>query len=342
MTASEEESRDDADNDSIFCLPLSILPLANQSLKKARLIKNSQLQGVVELFSGDGTGSGQMFPKDLGGVFQFDEDSEKDLEIVTQVGILPSYDVYSLRIELRKLDIDVDNIENLRLSPDQARRLNANMQGFITPLMTSVFGAEVGHARGVKDLVTLIQSTDQAKARENLMMLSKRLGVHYTVIPNFLQDYGDVYMSLAYYQYCLDRVKPGLGYFFECLNQIRDNRHIGGNDGLSRVCEEVSVKFHEMYDETQHVLTLFRAMTDDMWVNISGDKFQEVESSIRDYQTKIGGALCALTVKTHAWNAEFPDRDRRNSARQAAFVVSDMRQGIENVEPIGYSTETAC
>lgn len=339
MTVLDEESREDADNDSIFCLPLSILPLVNQSLKKARLIKNSQLEGVVELFSGDGMGSGQMFPKDLPGYFQFDDESEKDLEIVAQVGVLPSYDVYSLRIELRKLDIDVENIENLRLSTEQTRRLNSNMQDFVTPLMTSVFGADVGRARGVKDLAALIQGTDQAEARKNLMTLSKQLGVHYTVIPNFLQDYGDVYMSLAYYQYCLDRVKPGLGYFFECLNQIRDNQHIGGNSGLWRICEDVSVKFHEMYEETQHILNLFRNKTDDMWVNISGDKFQEVEASIREYQTKIGGALCALTVKTHAWNAEFPDRDRRNSARQAAFVVSDMRQGLENVASIDYAAK---
>ncbi|MBT5809837.1 MAG: hypothetical protein HOI19_05650, partial [Rhodospirillaceae bacterium] len=111
-------------NDSLFILPLSVLPLANLGLRNARLIKNSRLEGVVELFSGEGTGSGQVLPGDLHENFQFEDKSGQDLEIVQRVANLPSYDVYSLRIGLRSLNIDVDNNENLRLSADQVSRLN--------------------------------------------------------------------------------------------------------------------------------------------------------------------------------------------------------------------------
>lgn len=336
METSSEERPNRADNDSIFILPLSILPLVSPSLRKARLIKNSRLEGVVELFSGEATGSGQVFPRDLANIFQFDEKSRKDAGIVQQVSILPSFDVYSLRIELRKLDIDVDNDENLRLSPDQTRRLNENMKGFITPLMTAVFGAAAGQTRSVRDLVSLIGSADKGKARENLIKLSESLGVHYTVIPNFLQDYGDVYLSLAYYQFCLDQVKPGLVNFLECVDDIRKDRQFSGNVAFLQVCNAVTNKFSNMFEQTNSVLNIFKTITDDMWVDISGEKFHAVEMSIRDCQSRIGAALCALTVKIHAWNAEFPDRSRKNLARQAAFLMGEMRQGIDAVEPIGF------
>ncbi len=61
-----------------------------------------------------------------------------------------------------------------------------------------------------------------------------------------------------------------------------------------------------------------------------------VENTIREYQTKIGGALCALTIKTNAWETRFPENVIENLAKRADFVMSDMRQGIEKIEPIGY------
>jgi hypothetical protein len=336
METSSEERQGRSDKDSIFILPLSTLPLVSPSLRKARLIKNSRLEGVVELFSGESTGSGQVFPRDLPGIFQFDDKSQKDTGIVQQVSVLPSFDVYSLRIELRKLDIDVDNDENLRLSQEQTRRLNANMKDFITPLMATVFGAAAAQTRSVRDLVSLIGNADQGKARQNLIMLSDKLGVHYTAIPNFLQDYGDVYLSLAYYQFCLDQVKPGLENFFRCVDEIQEDPQFSRNAGFMQTCHEVMNKFRNMFEQTTSVLNIFKTITDDMWVDISGEKFEIVESSIRECQTQIGAALCALTVKMYAWNAEFPDRNRKNYARQAAFIMGEMRQGIDTVEPIGF------
>ncbi|MBT5111408.1 MAG: hypothetical protein HOM25_22215 [Rhodospirillaceae bacterium] len=336
METSSEERPSRDDKDSIFILPLSTLPIVSPSLRKARLIKNSQLEGVVELFSGEGTGSGQVLPRDLANIFQFDDKSKKDSGIVQQVSVLPSFDVYSLRIELRKLNIDVDNDENLRLSQEQTRRLNTNMKEFITPLMTTVFGVAAGQTRNVRDLVSLIGNADQGKARQNLMKLSEKLGVHYTAIPNFLQDYGDVYLSLAYYQFCLDQVKPGLETFFECVAEIQRDPQFSRHAGFLQTSEMVTTKFRDMFEQTSSVLNIFKTITDDMWVDISGHKFEIVESSIQECQTKIGAALCALTVKMYAWNVEFPDRSRKNYARQAGFIMGEMRQGIDTVEPIGF------
>ncbi len=332
----EAATDDDTAKDSLYILPLSILPLVTGGLQKARLIKNSRLQNMLELFTDDSAGSGQIMPKDLVMVFHFDEKNESDLKIINQVSELPSYDIYSLRIELRKLDIKVDDHESLRLSTQQSGQLNEYMQVFIQPLVASVFGDKSGEASDFQGLIRLIQNPDHRVARANLTKLSDALGVELMAIPKFLQDYGDTYLSLAYYQFCLDRIRPGLEDFFASMEMIRTNQHLRGNTNLMAVCKTVANKLQALFAEVNSVLDIFRAVTDDMWDEISGERFRTVEGMIRDYQTKIGGALCALTVKTNAWEEKFPDPSVDNLARRADFIMSEMRQGIEKIEPIGY------
>ncbi len=239
---SDSIARRDADKDSLYILPLSTLPLATKGLRNARLIKNARMEGMIELFSGEATGSGQIPLHDLVLVFHFDERNAKDLEIIRQVSGLPSYDIYSLRIELRKLEIEVDDHESLRLSDEQTRKLNDYMQTFLEPLISSVFGPEAVQAADSRSLIQLIQNPDQQVARDNLMKLAQALGVEYTEIPKFLLDYGDVYLSLAYYQYCLDRIKPGMRNFFESLELIQKNQHLRTNVMLTELCKKLETK----------------------------------------------------------------------------------------------------
>ena len=98
----------DQDKDALHILPLSVVPLVTPGLSKAKLIKNARLDGVIELFQGEEIGSGQIAPADLDRVFHFDSTNERDLDMVINLSELASYDVFSLRIELRKLDIEVD------------------------------------------------------------------------------------------------------------------------------------------------------------------------------------------------------------------------------------------
>jgi len=51
--------------DSLRILPLSMVPLETVALTRARLIKNVYLEGVVEFFRDEATGSGQLRPDEL-------------------------------------------------------------------------------------------------------------------------------------------------------------------------------------------------------------------------------------------------------------------------------------
>ena len=56
--------------DSLYLLPLSLIPLETPGLQRVRLRKNNSMQSIVELFREKSMGSGQVFPSDLFHYFQ--------------------------------------------------------------------------------------------------------------------------------------------------------------------------------------------------------------------------------------------------------------------------------
>ncbi len=90
----EEAVISDTDRDAMHILPLSVLPLQTPTLRRARLIKNARLQGVVEIFDDIETGSGQVDIEGLPKEFEWPESPpHPDLILMRQLGLLPSYDV---------------------------------------------------------------------------------------------------------------------------------------------------------------------------------------------------------------------------------------------------------
>ena len=75
----------------------------------------------------------------------------------------------------------------------------------------------------------------------------------------------------------------------------------------------------------------FERSTNDMWRDLSAERFKRIESLISGYHTSIGGALCAMSVKMAAWTGQFPN-STGGVGRRAAFIMSDMRQGIEHIQ----------
>ncbi len=130
-----------ADMDSLHVLPLSILPLFTVSLKQARLIKNLHFKSVIEIYRDDKSGSGQIDP-DVAGI-HFNWTSAQDLEdqrLVEHLARLNSYDVYSLRIELRRAGIELGEVDGLQLSAAKQAELTEYMRVFTSPLLAQVYG----------------------------------------------------------------------------------------------------------------------------------------------------------------------------------------------------------
>ncbi|GAB3455725.1 hypothetical protein GCM10027396_34840 [Insolitispirillum peregrinum] len=336
----ELEQIEDSDMDSLFVLPLSIIPLKTPSLGRARLIKNQRLQGVVEFFSDLHSGSGQVEVTQLPSAMGWDIDQEipDDLLILRRLAPMPSYDVYSLRILLRESGVPVRDSAALRLSDAKNRELSGYMKTFTGPLLQQIYGSEGIDIKDFSDIVALFRDPDPKAARQKLKIMAHKLEIDVMEIPAFLEDYGDIFLSLSYYRQCLDRLQPHLENYLSSMDILRKSWQVKTDYTLMRTCDSIERVLRALSQAIIARFENFDRQTQEMWSSISAQRFRQVKMMIASYHTTIGGILCALTVKMNAWAKHFPKHSVGGPLRRGEFIMSEMKQGIAEMRRLEKAT----
>jgi len=324
------EPIEDTDMDSMFILPLHILPLKTPSLMKARLVKNARLLSMVELFHDEQAGSGQVAIDALPAICNWPAgELHPDLIMLRKLALIPSYDVYSLRICLRELDIHVNDHESLRLSPEKAKELERYMIMFTRPLTKMIYGDDAAGVESYDDLLRMFRDPDVEKARERLTTMAKTLSIDVMEVPRFLENYGDTFMSLSYYRHCLERLGPYFSAALESLIPIRKHFQLKQNVNLMRTCNLIEEVINSVTASITGRLEVFEKRSKQMWDNISQEEFRNVRQMVERQHLTIGAALCGLTVKMNAFARAFPHTRAGGPMKRADFMVTEMMQGIE-------------
>ena len=329
----------DEDRDSLHVLPLHIIPFETPAVKRARLVKNARLQSMVEFFKDEKAGSGQMEIALVGAEFGWEPNTPNpDSIILRKLGQLPSFDVYSLRITLREHGIPVNDFAELRLSEGKSKELTSYMTAFTRPLIAEIYGGEDVSIQSFEDVLALFMDPDIEKARQQLKKMARKLEIKVEDIPRFMEDYGDIFLSLSYYRQTLDQITPIAKGFLESLEELRDNWQLKNDPGLMQACDvmEAAVKRH--FSALNRRFLHFDHETKDMWSEITAQRFRRVERMIESYHINIGGVLCAMSLKMNAWASLFPNKKAGGLRRRAEFIMSEMRQGIETIQMIEEST----
>lgn len=335
MSTYSAEIISDFDRDSLFTLPLSIVPLRTPGLQRARLIKNGRLESVVEVFGGQNMGSGQISVEALQQEFEWpDLPVHPDLILMRKLAQLPSFDVYSLRILIRQFDIEVNDLQALRLSEKKIGELTKYMRKFTGPLIKKIYGSDHVEVRSFEDLIMLFRNPNVDHAMEMLKVMADTLSINVSDLPKFLEDYGDIFLSLSYYRQGLDIVAPIMSDVIEWLDELCNSWHAKNNPSLLKTCEQIETVLNETTAAVTGRLEAFDRHSNDLWENVSAERFRQVEKLIKSCHTTIGGELCALTVKMEAWIRAFPSKNAGGPARRAEFIMSDMRQGIDSLRAI--------
>jgi hypothetical protein len=328
--ASEAEVPD-ADRDALHILPLATLPIVNPVLRRARLVKNGRLDSAVEVFNSPGCGSGQFDVTEISKILGLQKaPPDPDVELLQQVAVLPSYDVYSLRILLRASGIAIADNSMLNLSPAKIESLSAYMATFTRPLVVEIFGENTNVAH-FTDILSMFRNCSAETVRTRLATMANRLGIPVSGIPKFLEDYADIFMSLSYYKQCLDQLLPQVQGFMVSLADIRGNHQLRNDKNLMQTVDFTEQTINGTLANITGRLESFDKSTADMWRNLSAERFRKIEQLIISYHTVIGGVLCALSVKMNAWTRQFSTPGAAGPVRRAAFIMSDMRQGIERI-----------
>ena len=324
----------DEDRDALHILPIAILPVTSAALRRARLVKNPHLDTMVEFFSLAEGGSGQTTvagaAKTLG---MSDQPQHPDLQLLRKVALLPSFDVYSLRILLRGCGIVIADDSALKLSEKKVESLSVYMATFTQPLVTEIFDQSM-QVGGFTDIVSLMRNCSADTVRERLTRMANKLGIEISAIPNFLEDYADIFMSLSYYRQCLDQIMPPIQGFLDSTRDIRSNYQLRQDTNLMTTLDFIEETINSLTATVTGQLESFERGTSDMWRGLTAERFNKIEALIKGYQISIGGVLCALSVKINAWNRLFPSPAISGPMRRAEFIMSDMRQGIDRIRAV--------
>lgn len=323
----------DIDRDSLHILPLSLVPLQTSALAGARMIKNVRLESVVELFGDPSTGSGQVDIEDLPRAFGWSESAvHPDLAVLRKLALLPSFDMYSLRILLREHGIRINDCTALRLSKRKNAELTTYMTRFTRPLILHVYGASGDRSiHSFEDLVALFRDPDVEKALGKLKIMAARLEIRIGQVPKFLEDYGDIFLSLSYYRQALDGIEPTVASFGHVVGQIREHWQLRKDQNLMKTLAMMQEVLQTVMARLKDRFARFDRSTADLWSNISATRFRKVQDLITSYHTTIGGILCALTVKMDAWNRMFPSSEAGGPMKRADFIFTEMRPGFDRI-----------
>ena len=326
----------DDERDSLHILPLSMIPLTTPGLARARLVKNSRLDGVVEVFQIEDSGRALLQPDQLESYFNWPSDVEHDDgPTIQRLAQLNSYDVYSLRIELRRLGIDVRDVGALKLSDGKVDELSTYMREFSGPLLRRIYGESQTEVADFDGLVEMFQRPNQEEALENLRKMAESLNIEILEVPQFLEDYADIFLSLAYFRDYLDKTAPLIGQFNMELKGLLNTHQLKNDHRFRKTCQYLETTFNDILTTLTGRIESFSANSKDMWRDITPESFRRVRDFIANNHTTIGGVLCGLSVKMQAWDERFGGMaEGANAMSRADFVTGDIRQGIERIAAI--------
>jgi len=321
--------------DSMDELPLSIIPLSSNTFKNAKLLKNTRMETVLELYNDPITGSFQMATDDDAFADAFSSHNEavlKDQEIIQKLSKLKSFDIYSLRVTLRKMGLDVVDEKALELSSDMKNRLKKYTRSFTTPLIQKIYGDDESDALKSGDLTALFKNSDIYVVKKNLDLLSEKTGIKLGDLPKFLENYSDVFLSIAYYRYSYEQIDTEVQRLLVWINDIEQSPQIKKTPATYHACLEVADALHIVLSSLKDRFDRFQFSFELFWTDINHVSFETLQKEIQRNHASMGAVLCGLHVKLNAWKKEFPNNDIGSPQKRGKFIISDLQPGIQNLK----------
>ncbi len=205
------------------------------------------------------------------------------------------------------------------------------MSRFTMPLIKEIYGDDAANLTRFEDIVGLFKDPDVKKALARLKQMAEKLQIGIDQIPLFLENYGDIFMSLSYYNQCLDRLTPLLEAFIYAMQDMRKSMQVRNDRNLMAEMDKVEKLITGLINFLKRTFTDFGNMSQDMWNNLTAAKFEQVKAYIEETQVKVGSVLCGLTVKMNAWVIRFPNPKSGGPGAKGEFIMTDMRQGLADI-----------
>jgi hypothetical protein len=314
--------------DAVDKLPLSIMPLSSSTLRSAHLVKNAQMETMLELHSDPLSGSLQIRPQDIAASFPVSQD---DQAIINKLATLNSYDVYSLRANLNRLGIKVDD-KALELSDALKGKLADYSIEFTRPLILRIFGDGNSDIADAKNLQKLFHDPDVARVRARLNRISEKTGMPVEEIPAFLQSYADLFLSCAYYEHGFANIGPDIDRFWLWLADVKTRREAIASPRALKSCRKVEEGLQFVVTSIRERPAEFKAGFERFWRDMNKKSFERLRRQVENNNVAMGAVLCGVTVKIRDWSKTFPDNTVGSPAARVRYVMEKLEPGLEKLK----------
>ena len=319
------------DRDTLHTLPLCDIPLKTPGLKNGVMIKNARLQSVIEIFRDASTGSGQVEIDNLQQIFpSYKDELDVDEAVLNKVGELESFDVYSLRIQLRKLNVDVNNTAALRLSDQKMLELADAMKRFTDPLVEKLYGVKREDHIDFSDIFRALNPEQRKRALDNMKEISKNMNFSIDELPEFIEDCGDLYLSIAYYNNALSGLMPTIKDFLTWVEEIKKSGQFRQDRDNKKLIKQMEYNLKTIIRSTRKRLDFFQDSFINLWDDINIESYQELRQRLISSHAHIGAILCGLTVKMNRFNEKFSNRGGSLRNRMQ-FIRREMSVGLDEL-----------
>jgi hypothetical protein len=211
-----------------------------------------------------------------------------------------------------------------------------HMGAFTRPLVAKIYGSADQQTSSFNDVLKLFTDPNADNARQNLRDLAKSLEIELNQIPKFLEDYADVFLSLSFYKKCHDDKIEDLSEFLDDLENLAHSPQMKGHAAAAQTIDEIACHIRDLYAKVANVLELFRVRTEDMWEEISAERYRKMSRMIVEHQESIGAILCAIIVKLDAWKQSNSASAGTSVSEKIGFITRDIGFGLERLRGLEF------
>jgi hypothetical protein len=318
------------ERDNLHSLSLSAFDIQHNGLKNARLIKNTFLDTVVEFMDDEFAGLGHIRAKDLSTTFNDAEVCHKEIKMITGLMALPSLDCYTLKRGLEPLKLSLLDEGVLELSDEMVASLFPLMSKVTRPLIQYLYTDDNLRIKDTKSLLGLIQNTDRVKVKNRLNILASNLEVSLTKLPNFLMEFGKLFLSISYFENIFIEYNRKLDQLLSWAEDGMQNSSFRNDPNAQREHTTCDRRLKELKGNLESRFNHLFTITQINWDELKSSEFRIIQREILSQQANLAIGLCGLTVKILEWEKQFPSAG--GSPQQCfEFLSSELNTGLENL-----------
>jgi len=202
--------------------------------------------------------------------------------------------------------------------------------------LQQIYGGGDSEIEDMDQLLAMFKSPDKGEAIKNLRMIADKLGIGLAEVPMFLEEYGDVFLSLAYYKNALDGIIPRVTAFLDELEEINGNFQVRQMPRFEETCDNLQMRFNDITASLTGRFESFDRNSKTLWDDINAATFHAMKEMIEAHYVTIGGVLCGLMVKMDSWDEKFSN-GRGGPISKADFIMSEIRMGMNYIYEIEQS-----